>query len=301
MKYAVGIDIGATNARVALVDENLNLVERVQFRTNTEDPNETFSKIAETIKGFGKDIVGVGISCPGPLDLKNGCILTTPNLGQAWWGFPIPQTISEATGLPVYLENDANLAALAEAVVGEGKDKRYVQYLTISTGVGSGQIIDKKIYDGAHGFAHEIANCILWKDGPQHGRLLNGAVEAICSGTAITTRAQKANLEVKHAGEVNDLAVAGNPVAQEIMEDTKDYLANMIACLIAVTDPEIVILGGSVATKIKGFTKDVEDRVKKKVHGPVVPYVDVRTTTLSEDSGLIGAAYLAFSKAEENA
>lgn len=299
MKYAVGIDIGGTNTRVALVDENLNLEERIQFRTNPSDPHETFEKIAETIKDFNKDIVGVGVSCPGPLDLKAGCILSTPNLGEEWWALPIPQMITEATGLPAYLENDANLAALAEAVAGEGKDKRYVQYLTISTGVGSGQIIDKKIYGGAHGFAHEIANCILWKNGPHHGSLKEGAVEAICSGTAITDRAQKAGLDVAHAGEVNDLAVAGNETAMEIMDDAKEYLANMIATLIAVTDPEIVILGGSVAVKIDGFAKDVEDRVKEKVHPPVVPFVDVRTTTLSEDSGLLGAAYLAFSNAEE--
>lgn len=297
MKYAIGIDIGGTNTRVALIDEDLKLVERIQFRTNAEDPTETFEKIAEAIKSFDKDIVGVGISCPGPLDLKAGCIIGSPNLGEKWWGFSIPEKLSALTGLPVYLENDANLAALAEAVVGEGKDKRYVQYLTVSTGLGSGQIIDKEIYGGAHGFAHEVANCILWKDGPQHGRLIPGGVEAICSGTAITTRARNAGLDVAHAGEVNDLAKAGNETAAQIMDDAKEYLANMIAILIAITDPDIIILGGSVAVKIDGFAKEVEERVKGKVFAPVVPYVDVRTTTLSEDSGLIGAGYLAFSRA----
>lgn len=299
MKYAIGIDIGGSNTRVALIDEDLNLLERIQFKTNPEDPEETLKKIASVIQNFDKDIIGIGISCPGPLDLESGYILRSPNLGEKWWTLSIPQTITELTGLPCYLENDANLAALAEAVVGDGKDKRYVQFLTISTGLGSGQVIDKKIYDGAHGFAHEIANCILWKDGPQHGRLIPGGVEAICSGTAITTRAQKAGLKVAHAGEVNDLATAGDETAIAIMEDAKEYLANMISILIAVTDPEIVILGGSVAMKIDGFVKDVEDRVKKKVFRPVAPYVDVRPSSLSEDSGLLGAGYLAFTKQEE--
>lgn len=299
MKYSIGIDIGGSNTRVALIDEDLNLLQRIQFKTNAEDPEETLKKIASVIQNFNKEIVGIGISCPGPLDLETGYILRSPNLGEKWWTLSIPETITELTGLPCYLENDANLAALAEAVVGDGKDKDYVQFLTVSTGLGSGQVINKKIYDGAHGFAHEIANCILWEDGPQHGRLVPGAVEAICSGTAITTRAQKAGLDVKHAGDVNDLATAGNETAQEIMEDAKEYLANMISILIAVTDPEIVILGGSVAMKIEGFVKDVEDRVKKKVFPPVAPYVDIRPSSLSEDSGLLGAGYLALTKTAE--
>lgn len=300
MKYSVGIDIGGSNTRVALIDEDLNLVERIQFKTNPEDPQDTLKKIASVIKSFNKEIVGVGISCPGPLDLETGYILRSPNLGEKWWTLSIPETITQLTGLPCTLENDANLAALAEAVVGDGKDKRYVQFMTISTGVGSGQVIDKKIYDGAHGFAHEIANCILWKDGPQHGLLVPGGVEAICSGTAITKRAQNAGLDVKHAGEVNDLAQAGNETAIAIMEDAKEYLANMISTIIAITDPEIVILGGSVAMKIKGFVKDVEDRVKEKVFAPIAPYVDIRPSSLSEDSGLIGAGYLAFDMANKS-
>jgi glucokinase len=295
MKYAVGIDIGGSNTRVALVDENLNLVDRIQFQTNTQDPMETFKKIADTIALFDQKPVGIGLSCPGPLDLINGHIIETPNLGQAWWGLNIPDTITKLTGLPCWLENDANLAGLAEAVAGDGKDKRYVQFLTISTGLGSGQVIDKKIVNGAHGFAHEVANAIVWRDGPQHGALKPGAIEAVASGTAITKRAQARGLDVKHAGEVNDLAAAGNADAIEVMNDAKDYLANFIATLIAVTDPEIVILGGSVAMKIDGFVKDVEDRVKEIVFAPVRPYVDIRPSSLSEDSGLLGAAYLAFS------
>lgn len=304
MKYAVGIDIGGTNSRVALVDDKMKMVDRVQFPTNTADPEETLKDLAQVIKGFqedGKEIVGIGVSCPGPLDLINGNIIETPNLGRKWHHYPIPKKLSELTGVPAYLENDANLAALAEAVVGEGKDARYVQFLTISTGLGSGQIIDKKIYIGAHGFGHEVANVCMWKDGPQIGSIYPGGIEAISSGTAITKRAQAAGLDVKHAGEVNTLAENGNETAKEIMDEAKEYLANFIAALIAITDPEIVILGGSVALKIDGFVEDVEDRVKGKVFDVVKPYVNLRKSTLDEDSGLLGAAYLAFSKDEEAA
>lgn len=298
MKYSVAIDIGGTNTRVALADEELNIIERKQFATDSENPDVTLGKIAEVIKSFDCDIVGAGMSCPGPLDLINGKILTPPNLKGQWHNLKVAEELSKLISKPVYLENDANLAGLAEAVVGEGKDYNYVQFFTVSTGLGAGFVINKEIYHGAHGFGNEVANCVMMKDGPSHGSIIPGGIEAISSGTAITSRAVKAGLDVKHAGEVNDLAKAGNEVAKQIMDDAKEYLANFIGVVYGYADPEIVILGGSVALKIDGFVEEVEALAKERVYEIMKPYVKVRKSTLNEDSGLIGAAYLAFSKAE---
>ena len=298
MKYSVAIDIGGTNTRVALADEELNIIERKQFATDSENPDVTLGKIAEVIKSFDCDIVGAGMSCPGPLDLINGKILTPPNLKGQWHNLKVAEELSKLINKPVYLENDANLAGLAEAVVGEGKDYNDVQFFTVSTGLGAGFVINKEIYHGAHGFGNEVANCVMMKDGPSHGSIIPGGIEAISSGTAITSRAVKAGLDVKHAGEVNDLAKAGNEVARQIMDDAKEYLANFIGVVYGYADPEIVILGGSVALKIDGFVEEVEALAKERVYEIMKPYVKVRKSTLNEDSGLIGAAYLAFSKAE---
>lgn len=298
MKYSVAIDIGGTNTRVALADEELNIIERKQFATDSENPDVTLGKIAEVIKSFDCDIVGAGMSCPGPLDLINEKILTPPNLKGQWHNLKVAEELSKLINKPVYLENDANLAGLAEAVVGEGKDYNYVQFFTVSTGLGAGFVINKEIYHGAHGFGNEVANCVMMKDGPSHGSIIPGGIEAISSGTAITSRAVKAGLDVKHAGEVNDLAKAGNEVAKQIMDDAKEYLANFIGVVYGYADPEIVILGGSVALKIDGFVEEVEALAKERVYEIMKPYVKVRKSTLNEDSGLIGAAYLAFSKAE---
>ena len=298
MKYSVAIDIGGTNTRVALADEELNIIERKQFATDSENPDVTLGKIAEVIKSFDCDIVGAGMSCPGPLDLINGKILTPPNLKGQWHNLKVAEELSKLINKPVYLENDANIAGLAEAVVGEGKDYNYVQFFTVSTGLGAGFVINKEIYHGAHGFGNEVANCVMMKDGPSHGSIIPGGIEAISSGTAITSRAVKAGLDVKHAGEVNDLAKAGNEVAKQIMDDAKEYLANFIGVVYGYADPEIVILGGSVALKIDGFVEEVEALAKERVYEIMKPYVKVRKSTLNEDSGLIGAAYLAFSKAE---
>ena len=292
--YTAGIDIGGTNTRIALIDEAYEIIQRIQFPTDVNNPHATLQKIQETVQSFSVAIAGVGLSCPGPLDLKQGIILDTPNLKGGWHGLAVSKELSARLKVPVFLENDANLACLAEAVLGQGKDYSYVQFLTISTGLGSGLVIDKKIYQGAHGFAHEIANIPLWRNGPSHGSIYPGGVEAICSGTAITTRAKKAGLDVEHAGDVYALACSQNQTAIDIMEDAKEYLANTIAIIYAFVDPEIVILGGSVAIKIPGFVEDVEQRVKTKVYPNVRPLVKVVKTNLSEDSGLLGAACLAF-------
>ena len=126
MNYAIAIDIGGTNTRVALVNEDYVIEERVQFPTDPRSPYNTIEEIRKAIEGFGKQAKGIGISCPGPLDLIHGYILTTTNLEKEWYNYPICEKLSEATSLPVYLENDANLACLAEACIGRGKDYHYV-------------------------------------------------------------------------------------------------------------------------------------------------------------------------------
>lgn len=296
MKYAIAIDIGGTNTRVALVDENYQITDRKQFATDSENPDNTLGTIADIINSYDADIIGVGMSCPGPLDLIEGKIITSPNIRGRWHGYHVAFELEKRIGKPVYLENDANLAGLAEAVIGEGRNCHIVQFLTISTGLGAGFIIDKKIYQGAHGFANEVENSIMIQDGPSHGSIIPGGIEAISSGTAITQRALKAGLNVKHAGEVNDLAKAGNEAAISIMNDAKNYLANFIAFIYNFADPDIVILGGSVALKIDGFVEEVEELVKQKTYDFMKDLIRVRKTTLSEDSGLLGAACLAFNK-----
>ena len=295
-RVKAGIDIGGTNTRIALIDDSYNIIKRIQFNTDYDEPLRTLHKINETIQSFNEKIIGIGLSCPGPLDLINGKILNTPNLGVKWHDFLICEELSKITNVPVYLENDANLACLAESIIGEGKEYNYVQFLTISTGVGSGFVLNKQIYNGSHGFAHEIANVPLWRNGPTHGSIYPGGIEAISSGTAITLRAKQKGLQVSHAGDVFSLANQGNTDAQSIVEDAVEYLSNLIAIIYAFIDPEIVILGGSVALKTEGFAVEIEERVKTKVFPNLKDKIKVVNTTLNEDSGLLGAACLAFQK-----
>lgn len=295
MNYAIGVDIGGTNTRVALLNDKYEVIERISFSTDAKNPLMTVEKISEVVKSFDGDIVGIGVSCPGPLDLFEGKVLTPPNL-QGWHGFEIEKEIKRLTGITTYLENDANLAGLAEAHIGAGKGLPFVQYMTISTGIGGGYVANREIYLGARGFAQEIANVILVPNGPVLNKLMPGALEAICSGTAITHRANILGLKVDHAGDVNELALDGNAEAIQIMDDAKEYLANAIATIYGFLDPNIVVLGGGVALKIDGFVKDVESRVKNKVYDIQKENIKVVKATLGDDNGLIGGGILAFTK-----
>jgi glucokinase len=299
MKYTAAVDIGGTNTRVALVSEDYEIIKRIQFRTDAEDPFAVLHQIKEAVDSFEKKIVGVGMSCPGPLDLINSKVLTPPNLHGRWHGLEIVRELEELLGIPVFLENDANLAALAEAVLGEGKDYNIVQFLTISTGIGAGLVIHRQIMQGAHGFANEIANTCMWHEGPSHGSIYPGGIEAISSGTAIRERAKKAGLDISHAEEVSALAEKGNAAAKKIMDEARIYLAHYIAGVQAFIDPDIIILGGSVALKTPGFTEEVERLVKEQVYPDVRQYVKIRNSTLGDDSGLKGAACLCFLKAQD--
>jgi glucokinase len=299
MTYAVGIDVGGTNTRVALINKQYEIIKRKQFLTNPSDPEVTLNQIKEVIVDFECKVEGIGISCPGPLDLINGVILTPPNL-PGWHNYHLTERLQEKTGIKVYLENDANLAGLAESVLGAGKDKDYVQFLTVSTGIGAGFCIHDRIYRGGKGFAQEIANSILWKNGPSQGNLKKGSIESIASGTAITKRAKDAGMNVKHAGHVYELAMKGNEAAAQIMEDAYEYLSSFLGILYGILDPEIFVLGGSVALKIPGFIEEIQKRTQEKVYTALKGNIKVVPAVLGEDCGLIGAACLAFGIGAEN-
>ncbi|WP_342621861.1 ROK family protein [Erysipelothrix sp. P66] len=293
MKYAVSVDIGGTNTRVALIDEMGTIITRTMFPTDTQDPKANLEKIYEVVVAFDTPILGVGMSCPGPLDLKKGIVLTPPNL-TGWHGFPLKQNAESIFKCPVYVENDANLAGLAEACQGAGQGFEIVQFLTISTGVGGGLVINQKIFQGAHGFAQEIANMILVPGGHQLKPLMPGSLESMCSGTALVARAKALGLEVEHAGDVVAYATKGNLDAQRILDESKEYLANALAGMVGMIDPDLIVLGGGVALNIDGYVEDVTHRVKEKVYDVQKENIRIEKAKLGDDNGLLGGALLVF-------
>lgn len=283
----IGIDIGGTQTRIALFSEN-GLITQVKFPTYIDNPHAQVAQMVAEMRQLSADYLAIGVACPGPLDVKNGVILNPPNL-PGWHNFPLQAVLEEASGKPVIIDNDANLAALAEAKIGAGSGKSIVQFLTISTGIGGGLVVNDEIFHGAHGFAQEVANCLVDETNDVPGTTLAGSVERICSGTGIYHLARQKNLHVDSTADVFALANAGNTTAHAIIEYTAQRLASFLATIQGVIDPDIIVIGGSVALHNPEFIQLIENYLKQKVYPTVAPYIQLEIAHCHDAAGVIGA------------
>lgn len=205
------------------------------------------NKLVNQIKGqwSSYEIEKVGVGTPGPLDLKVGKLLNPVNL-KGWENFNIKEYLSEKLGLPVQVNNDANVAGLAESLVGSAKECESVFYITVSTGVGGALIIDKKIINGAHSQTAEIYNMIINEDKYSHAGTNKGGLEGQCSGVNIARIASERYGKTLSTKEVFDLYKSNDEKAVQVIEKWINNISIGIANVIAVVDPETVVIGGAV-------------------------------------------------------
>ena len=291
-KFIVGIDIGGTNIRAALLDEERNIIEKIKIKNEVDKgPEYNLSKITNHINEawLQKGILGVGVGCPGPLNIKTGTILKAPNL-RGWDNFNVKKFIEENTSLKTEVNNDANVAGLAEAVIGVAKEAESVFYITVSTGVGGALIIDNKIINGANSFAGEICNLIINEDKYSHSGLVQGGLEGQCSGPNIARMASEKLGRVVDTPEVFELYKEGNEVIKNIVNELCENLSKGISNIISVVDPEVIVLGGSVILFNKNIIKIIKDKVREKVINKDA--VDIRIAEIGDDAGLRGAGFL---------
>lgn len=292
MSHLIGIDIGGTNLRVAIISKDGNVVDTFKVSNEVEKGAEyNLDKLINHIKSDwkGYEFEKVGVGAPGPLDLKVGRILNPPNL-KGWENFNIKNYLSEKLNIPVQVNNDANVAGLAEAVVGAAKDADSVFYITISTGVGGGLILDKKIVNGAHSQAAEIYNMIINEDEYIQPGLNKSSLEGQCSGVNI---ARIASLEYNSdlsTKEVFDLYNNNEEKIVKVIDVWINNISTGIANIISVVDPEVIVLGGAVPINNPCLIPKVIEAVKKKVADPNM--VDIRVAKIGDNAGLIGAAML---------
>ncbi len=294
MKYYIGIDLGGTNVRVAKVSEDGEVVAVVKGPSyGTEGPVKVLANLKEMVREIPgwSECSGIGVGVPGPVDTKAGTMVLSTNL-PGFTGFPFAAEMTKEFGMPAYLDNDANVAGLAEALVGAGKGHDVVFYTTISTGIGGVLVVNGKTVPGKHGFGGEIANIIIDRDREQVNYLNVGAIENEASGTAITRKGQKALPEagIKHAGMVFDAAEAGNEAAKTIVDGMEKDLGQLFATIACVCDPEVFIIGGGMTKSADKFLPKVVEYYKSMSHTAVhdTPFV---IATLDEP-GVIGAAML---------
>jgi glucokinase len=268
-KYYLGIDIGGTKCAVIAGTEDMKILEKRSFPTETQKgPDYSINLLLENADKITKKIglpglQSIGISCGGPLDSKKGLVQSPPNL-PGWDNIPIVQLFTDKFHVPVYLQNDANACALAEWKFGAGKGTDNMIFLTFGTGMGAGIIIDGKLYSGTNDLAGEVGHIRLADDGPEaYGK--KGSFEGFCSGTGIARIAKETTVNKLTAGEVvsfcsnisdiesitaKDIAEAaslGDKTAIEIFEISGKRLGQGLSILIDILNPQCIVIGSIYA------------------------------------------------------
>ena len=297
MKTYIGVDLGGTNVRAAIVDEDGKVLIQKKSPSYAQEGKE---KVMDTIINLIKSLPdyescsGIGVGVPGPCDEKTGSMVLATNL-PGFEGYSIANKLEETFHMPSFIDNDANVAALAEALVGAGKGKKVVYYVTLSTGLGGGLVINGECISGKHGFTGEIANIIIDRNRSKVNYLAVGAIENEASGTAITRKAnEKASKKYKHAGEVFEDAHNGDLIAKEIVDNVARDLAQLFATIACVCDPDIFILGGGMMQSSDLFLPSVIEKFKEISHTQL--HDDEFVLASFEEPGVIGAAMLPKSK-----
>ena len=288
--YRVGIDIGGTNLRCAIFDEEMNKVDYYKTANNKEkNAQENLKEMVDFIKAFDGDIQSIGIGAPGPLDAHKGLILNPPNL-VGWDNFYIVDFFEKETGIPTKMSNDVNVAALAEARLGSGVGHESVYYITMSTGFGGGYVFRNELINGVSTCAGEIYNMIVNEDHHQHKGTNAGSLNEQCGGYGLAVIASEIFNRPMSAKDLFDLYHQGDQKAKELVERTADIAAKGIANVGCVIDPEIYIVGGSIANFNHDFVEMVFEKAKQYYIKP--EYLKYKMAYFNDDAGLIGAALL---------
>lgn len=306
----IGIDVGGTKIAAGAVDGEGRVLARRQIPTESSEPGAIvggITKVGRELRAAAPMARAVGVGAAA-LVATGGVILGAPNL--AWRNMHLRQMVEDRLGLPAVVDNDANVAALAEALYGAGRGAGHVVMLTLGTGVGGGLVFDGRLYRGAHGVGGELGHMVILPGGPRCACGNDGCLEALASGTAIG-RMARARAEEPVAKRVLEMAggspdaitgeivgeagAGGDPFAREILAEAGRYLGIGIANCVNIFDPDVVIVGGGVGAGLGELIlaparAAMEDLIVERRSRPAVP---VLAASLGADAGIIGAAVLA--------
>jgi glucokinase len=302
----LGLDIGGTKLAAGVVDRG-GVVHSfvVEPSRADEGPGPTLARLFDlgrrAVEESGLDwasIEAVGIGCGGPLDSERGVLIAPPHL-PGWHDVPVGALAEQALGRPATLENDATAAAAGEHRWGAGAGVRNMVYLTISTGVGGGVVIDGSLYRGTSGNGGELGHVTVdW-----HGRRCRGCgrlgcLEAYVSGTSIAERAQEAGLPFATAADVAAAAREGDEGAVRLWDETLEALSCGITSIVNLFEPELVVLGGGVTRSGDQLLGPVRATVRAAAMRPAGEAVDVVLSPFGDRVGVVGAAAIVYDRAE---
>lgn len=316
-KLIIGIDIGGTKVAGGLVTANGRLRDSLVVPTRADDGIKTsFLQVTGLIEklidraGGKENVTGIGLCAPGALDTETGLVINAPNL-PGWEKLKLAEEVERAFGLPAKVENDANLAGLAEVLFGAARGYKNVFYVTISTGIGTGIIVDGKIYHGNKGVAGEGGHVSIDYRSPYRctcGTL--GCIEVLASGPAMARRA-RVRLEQQHAvpsllreitrGQLRlispqmiaDAAAKGDAIAKEVLDETGFFLGVWLGGMISLLDPAAIVIGGGVARIGKPLLEKMRDTLLHyTINPPMAAKIPILPAKLQQNVGVYGAASL---------
>ncbi len=312
-KNRIGIDVGGTNVKIALVDDSGKIIYSNSVPTRAEMGYEyTVNNIKQAIydlmketKLTAKDIEGIGFGFPGQVDYKSGIVRLAPNI-PGWVEVPIAKMIEDEFHIPTRVDNDVRCAALGELKYGAGKGCENLICITVGTGIGSGLIVNGKLVRGASNAAGEIGHIKLQiHDGPICGCGDTGCMEAFASGPAIVAMAEEYILggkstkyrEMANGGDITpfivaEAAKAGDPVARRIFSRIGEYIGIGMASVVNLLNPEKIIIGGGVADAGDILLEPLKETLKKRAMKIAGETVEVVPAQLGNTAGVIGASLL---------
>ncbi|RRR74723.1 MAG: ROK family protein [Candidatus Viridilinea halotolerans] len=308
MDYVIAIDLGGTQLRVALVRADGQLVAHERCATLVAEGPEAVTQrmlalIAQVRQALplGQTLRGIGIGAPGPLDPTTGIIYAPPNM-PGWDAFPLQARIAAATGLPVALGNDANVAALAEWRFGGGRGLRHLVYVTVSTGIGGGVIMDGQLLLGRLGAGGELGfmlldpiNGAIWEDLASGTALGRAAASAMAHDTTshLHQLATPASVTAAHVAQA---AAQGDVLASQLMAREGHLLGLGFASILHLFSPELLLVGGGVILNNPALLATAREVAYAHVKVPLYRDTPISAATLGEAVGVLGAAALAFGR-----
>ena len=307
MNYSIGIDLGGTQIRAVRIDRDGRIHAHQRVATAaTSGPQVVIGQIEQLIAAMvdtlaPAEIIGIGVASTGPVDLGTGIALQAPTIA-GWFNVPLKALLEERTGLHVELRNDANMAALGEWRFGSGRGCEHFVYVTISTGIGGGVIVDNKLLLGRNGMAGEVGHMTILPDGPICCCGNHGCWEALASGTALAQFAAEALADgqpslirdIAAGAPVRGVHVAaaaeqGDPLAQKLMQREGEWIGIGVTNLLHMYSPERVALGGGVSQNLALFEPYIRRTIAERAMPPFRD-VTICAAQLVDDAGVIGAA-----------
>lgn len=303
------IDLGGTKVRALIADLDGNVYGEDIRRSEAQRGLEaTLKRMQESLEAAlteagasFADLKGVGIASPGPVDVARGVVPGAPQL-PGWKDVPLAELMADRFGVPVIVENDATAAAIGENRFGAGRGSRYMIYITVSTGVGGGIIIDGDVYHGASGAAGELGHIIIDIDGPPCGCGGRGCLESLASGTAIARKGREA-VQRGEAPTLARLAEAegavtarlmfraaqqGDEVSRRIFSEAGRYLGAALASYVNIFNPEVILIGGGVANAAEFFMPEARSTMESLAMSAPLEQVRLDLGSLKDRAGPMG-------------